>query len=522
MSVPGTLIQIIGGVSLSNNYEHSLYFPSSTEQNNYFAGKVVKTFNQFTYLKPGNVIKVAGDVANARRWTYLRVLNGDGLWWYHFITKVVYLNDSAVELHVELDVLQTYLHQWTMKQCFIERTHTATDNIGEHTLDEGLETGPLVVHEKKDHMFDDMCVLILTAMDGDGNSAWSRVYDGVFSGLGVYAVELSDYAQLGTWLDTQSRAGKIDAIVSMWMYPKELVRVEGNWGNATLHRVLGGTTIDLVDVQDSLAGKIDGYTVKNNKMFTYPYTMLYVSNNMGGSAVYRRELFATPGDYSFKVMGALSPDAGVQLTPLSYGGTYANYDESLTVGAFPSCAWDSDTYKVWLAQNQNSQALTMTQAKIQAGVGALATVASIPTGNLTGALGGLAGAYNALTNVQGLMAQKADMEIQPPQARGAHSGNINVANDLCGFSFYTKTIRAEYARAIDRYFSRYGYKVNQVGTPSLKNRSRYTYIKTQGCHIGGDVGTEDRLKIQAIFDKGVTFWADHDTIGNYSADNNVL
>lgn len=522
MSVPATQIDIIGGVSLSNNYEHSLYFPNVTEQNRYFTGKVVKTLSQFTYLKPGNVIKVSGDVSNARRWTYLRVINGDGIVWYHFITKVVYLNDSAVELHVELDVIQTYMFQWTMHQCFIERTHTATDEVGQHTIPEGLETGPLVVHEKTEHLFNNMCILMLTAMDGDGNSAWSQVYDGVFSGLGVYAIELSDYSAFGTWLDTQSRDGKIDAIVSMWMYPKELVRVSDNWGEGLFHKVTGGTTIDTLSVTDTLDGDIDGYTVKNNKLFTYPYTMLYVSNNMGGSAVYRRELFSRLGDYSFKVMGALAPDAGVQLAPLGYGGTYNNNDECLTVGAFPSCAWDSDTYKVWLAQNQNSQALTMTQAKIQAGAGALTAVASTFTGNVMGAVGGMAGAYNALSNVQGLMAQKADMEIQPPQARGAHSGNINMANGMCGFSFYTKTIQAEYARAIDQYFSRYGYKVNQVATPSLKNRSRFTYIKTQGCHIGGDVGTEDRLRIQSVFDKGITFWADHNSIGNYTADNNVL
>ena len=250
--------------------------------------------------------------------------------------------------------------------------------------------------------------------------------------------------------------------------------------------------------------------------------MLYVSNNMGGSAVYHRERFTSNGTYAFNILGGVAPDSGVMLVPCDYKGRPRNYDESLSLGAFPTCTWDSDTYKVWLAQNQHSQDLAIQQAKITAGVGALTAVGSAMTGNLMGAAGGLAGAYHGLTQVQGLMAQREDMAIQPPQARGNHSPNLNLANARQGFDIHYRTITPEYAKVIDQYFTRFGYKVNTIMTPNLKARERFTYIKTVGCFVTGDFGCDAQLKIQNVFNNGVTFWTDPDRVGNYTIGNNVL
>lgn len=524
MSVPSSVIYILSGVPLNNSYEHSLYFPTKDKQEAYFIGfHREKVFNKFTYLAPEKAIKVAGDVANARRWNYLMFQNDAGKWYYHFITKVEYTNDNAVKLYIELDVLQTFMFDWNMHQCFIERTHTPTDEFGQHTIDEGLEAGELVDRNVFDRMFTDWCILILCAMDEDSKSSYAKMYSGVFSGLAIYAVKTSSYKALGEWLDAKSTAGTIDAVVSMWMYPKDLVSVTDDWSSsAVLHPVQGFTSIDVATVPESIYETVDGYKPKNKKVLCYPYTMLYVTNNMGNSAMFRRERFSSNEEYKFKIMGALSPDSGVQLVPYGYNDRSIAYDYALSIGSFPTCAWDSDTYKVWLAQNQNTQENMITQSKIQA-VASMASVAgSVGTLNTMGAVAGLGGLYNAYSNIQGLMAQRKDMEVQPPQARGNHSGNINLANNRCGFSFHFKTVTAEFAVMLDHYFSRYGYKYNRVEIPTLKNRERFTYIKTQGCFVTGELGTEDQLKIQAIFDKGITWWADHDSVGDFISDNPCL
>ena len=530
MSVPSSVIHILSGVPVNSSYEHSLYFPTKSQQITYFNSKKVKTLSNFTYIRPSNSIKVAGDVANARAWNYLMFQNDTGKWYYNFIDKVTYLSDSSVELHITMDVIQTYMFDWDLKPCFVERTHTSSDEFGEHTVPEGLETGPLISSGQHEVDLEDNCILLLMSCNQNGGQAWGKAYGGVYSGLAVYAVQLSDVSKLNDWLQQASTDGYVDAIVSMWMYPKKLVSISGSWTDGeTLHIVSNVADTFEVSVTDSLydTDSVAGQVVKNRKTLCYPYTMLYVSNNLGGCATYHRELFdpETPGQYNFKIMGALSPDSGVQLVPKHYkqrtGGQY-NFEEGLNLPAFPTCAWNSDTYKVWLAQNQNTHALAQKQAIIQAGAGALASVASVPTGNITGALGGLATAYNALTNVQNLMAQKRDMAIQPDQARGTHSGNINLTHGRMGFTVYTMTVKAEYAKMIDDYFTRYGYQVNTIAVPNLHNRELFTYVKTAGCTVTGTLGAEDQVAIQTIFNRGITFWVDPSKVGEYFNSNRPL
>ena len=526
MSVPSSTIYIMSGVPLNNSYEHTLYFETKEEQNNYFLDHTLKGLHKFTFLRPERIIKVAGDFANARSWNYLRFQNADGKWYYHFINKVEYINDSAVELHIELDVIQTFMFDWKLHECFIERTHTKTDEFGEHTIPEGLETGPLIRYHTQEINLEDNVILVLMSVTQGGNDSWGKMYGGVYSGLSVYAVQPKDIEAFNNWLAQASEGRYIEAIVSMWMYPKELVNVDGDWSESgPLHIVNNVADHIEQSISDPLSNSIDGWVVKNKKTLCYPYTMLYVSNNMGGCATYRRELFNTDSVYNFRVYGALSPDSGVQLVPEKYKsdqGSTLNFEEALSLPAFPTCAWNSDTYKIWLAQNQNQHELLQKQAIIQAGAGALTAVASTAMGNVAGAVGGLAMTYNALTQVQGLMAQKADMAIQPDQARGNHSASVNLTHGHCGFSAHFMTITKEYAKSIDDYFTRYGYKVNTLDIPSLKNRETFTYIKTVGCLVSGNLGTEDQLKIQAIFDKGVTFWADTDNVGNFVNPNGTL
>ena len=72
--------------------------------------------------------------------------------------------------------------------------------------------------------------------------------------------------------------------------------------------------------------------------------------------------------------------------------------------------------------------------------------------------------------------------------------------------------------ALESYFNRYGYKVGKIKVPDITNMSRFNYIQTVNAHVAGTIANDDRVKIERIYDTGITFWHD-DNIGNY--DNNV-
>ena len=533
MSTPNSTIYICGGVRLDNRYDHSIWFNDVWDQRAYFEGKVVKTFSSYSYLRKTWTLQVAATMGDAWTWNYLFFRNGDfGKVYYYFITNIEYKNNGMVELALELDVIQTYLFDFSFENCFVERTHTTSDVAGAHTIDEGLEVGELIDNNTKDwSALASSCILVLASFNPNYADtekpvpALSGMYDGVFSGLKVWAVNSSDWADWGSQLDSLSEAGFLDGIVSMWMYPKALVELggENTWDDDDLCKTVDGcASAGSYTYVDSVPKDIDGYTPRNKKLLSYPYSMLYATNNAGSSAVYRYERFPA-GSCKFECKGSLSPDGVVKMYPVNYNGSSgASYDYGLTLPNFPACAWDADMYKMWLAQNQNQHNFAMGTAGVKAAGGVLTSIASLLMGNVAGAAGGAFTAVSGGLQIGELLAQKADMEIQPPQSRGSFSSSVNMVAGKHTFSFTQKSITAERARVLDDYFDMYGYKVSRVMVPQLRTRQYWTYIKTVGCLINGNMCTEDVVKIESIFDHGITFWTEGDQIGNYDRTNSVL
>ena len=527
MSAPQSTIYICSGVRLDNRYEHSIYFKDATAQQEYFAGKVVETFPAYSYLRKTWPLQVSATMEEARKWSYLFFRNGTGKYYYYFITQVEYKNDNMVELTLELDVLQTYLFDITREDCFVERNHVAIDDVGTHTLDEGLEVGELVDNEEQVITgLNNLCILVLATINPNYADTEKPVqalagkYNGVFSGVKVWAVSSADWAKWGDQIDALSEAGFLDGVIAMWMYPQSLVELggENTWDDDDLCKTVDGVYDDYNLLHDTISrpAKVNGYTPKNNKLLTYPYSFLYATNNNGGSAVYRWERFSSPSNARFIFRGTSSPEATVKMFPKNYNGLAENYEVGLSLSGFPMCAWDADMYKMWLAQNQNQHQYAMTTAGLTIVGGAITSVASLAMGNVVGAVGGAGAVLSGAQQIGALMAQKADMAIQPPQARGGFSAGVNVTSHRQTFTFIKKTISAENAKAIDEYFTMYGYKLNRVTHPYIHCRERFTYVKTIGCIVHGKLCIEDITKIESIFDKGVTFWVDGDEIGNYT------
>lgn len=544
MSIPQSTINVCSGVRLNSRYEHTIYFADRTAQLNYFAGKVVKTFSAYSFIRKSWDLNVAATMEEAASWSYLYFTNtANGKRYFYFIDNIEYINDGTVRLKLQIDVLQTYLFDFELLECFVEREHTLTDNAVQYTVDEGLETGELhdneVFHWAQ---LNTQCILILATINpnhadtAEPVQALAGSYNGVFSGLKIWAVAREKWADWGKQLDALAKAGFLDGIISMWMYPKALVKLggENTWYDDDLCKTVDGAADAGAFLPfDHPPTTVDGYTPKNKKLLTYPYSFLYVSNNCGGSAVYHWERFNIYTQPQFSTAGSLSPEGTVKMFPTNYNGLEHvdddgyiswddNYEQGLTIGGFPTCAWDSDVYKMWLAQNQNQLNYAGATAGAAVVGGAVAAVAGLATGNLAVAGAGATAAIGGAQKIGSLLAQKADMQIQPPQAKGSFSANVNITAGRHTFSFYKKSVTAERARIIDDYFTMYGYKINRVKVPNIHARKSHTYVKTIGCHIEANLCNEDATKIESIFDNGVTFWTDGDRIGRYSDDNSTL
>ena len=64
--------------------------------------------------------------------------------------------------------------------------------------------------------------------------------------------------------------------------------------------------------------------------------------------------------------------------------------------------------------------------------------------------------------------------------------------------------------------------MRKIMVPMLKARTKFTYIKTVGCIVWGNVPENAKAFIQNMFDTGVRLWADANNIGNFNVQNDPI
>lgn len=543
MRYPETTINICAGVMLDNRYIHSIRFKSQAYQLAYFAGKVVKSFSGYSYCRKSWNIQVHAKLEEAYGWNYLYFQNEPGgKHWFYFINQIEYINENTVELSLELDVIQTYQLEWRLGECFIERQHNEMDWFGCNTVEENLDTGELsttyanATTDIED--LEELAIVILSTFDpatADGKNDIKfkgGLINGIFTGLMVSVVEKNDWDVLAERLYDFSNYGTIDGIVSMFMYPKKLISLgqypvdgkQASWTDtSTIRPVASFIPYHITHtISPTVFNHVRGYHCKNKKTLQYPYNFLYVSNNQGGGGIFRYERMHKPisqngMEMTLTLYGSCSPDSTVKLVIEGYDDM--GHETAVTLGGYPTCAWNADAYKIWLAQNQNSLNLSTALNGLSIVGGAVTTAVGVATANPALALMGGGSMVSGAKGIADTLASVKDREVQPPQARGAHSASTNIASKKQTFTLIQKCVTTEQAQIIDNYFTMFGYAQRVVAVPNLDARPHFTYIKTLGCTVTGFMCNEDRVKIESIFDKGITFWTNGDKIADYSQEN---
>lgn len=556
-------------VPLENDYKHTLFFETPEAQTQYFISKQRFAILDSSYQRKDSTITFPESYDKLLACNYVMYKNpayeNGNKWFYAFITNMEYLGDELTRLTIETDVMQTWLFDYRILPSFIEREHVKYDDIGLHTVPEGLETGPYAVKTINTYnkMLDTAIIIGSTVnfndpdfkfWDGDEikkyNIDTGDTYGNVFSGVTYYIVTTEQAQKL---ISSLANTGQSDAIVSMFMAPKCMLERDENYNSQTkpyetvkpstkaIHipwateKNTDGTIKESVNYKPK---DIDGYIPKNNKLFTYPYTYLLMSNNSGGSAIYKYEEFKYSPDYcNFEIFGTVSPGMSIKLVPYAYNGDYAsldgshvfNFEEGLNLGKFPICSWANDVYTNWLTQNSVNNTVAYVAGGLMTVVG---IAAAIPTGGASAAaatsataatISTVAGAGTAIggaATIGSTIGQKYAHSFQPPQAEGnTNSGDVTFASGNLTFTAYTMNIKREYAKIIDDYFTMFGYKIDKLAIPLENHRSRFWYTKTVDANIDGAIPVMDIQKIKNCYNFGITFWKDTEHVGDYFYNN---
>ncbi len=138
--------------------------------------------------------------------------------------------------------------------------------------------------------------------------------------------------------------------------------------------------------------------------------------------------------------------------------------------------------------------------------------------------GNLGDIGSGIEKIGSIMLENYQHELIPNSSVGnVNNGDINVSDSKMGFFFYHKSIKQEYARIIDDFFSMFGYKVNIVKIPNITGRLNWNYVKLLNPNIEGTEIPEFELnEFKAQLENGITFWHNPQTFRDYSQNNNIV
>lgn len=512
---------------LENDYKNQLTFTSLNDQLNYFGSKIFARTTNYSYIKKDNVIKVGFNIDSIINCNYLLYVNngfkynnGSPKMFMCFITNMEYVNENTTAITIETDVFQTWYFELNYKPCFIEREHVNNDSIGANTIPENLNLEKYVVNSNEDvTALNNMYICLVTSIDlndkqGDKyKGLYGNPIGNTFSGLAYFVCPMANEIYLQTILDDVDKSGQSDGILAIFMVPSVFISTFRPITSSAPIQQVSSIGVHVVSTTKNY-GSLNGYTPKNNKLFVWPYNLLNVTNNSGSNAELRYERFN--GDCVFDVVSNLGINETAKIVPRSYNGIASNYDEGLMLSNYPVCAWTSNLFANYIAQNQN-----------QINMGLLSTGLSTMGGVLTGVLSGnplmVGGSVaSGLSSVFNTIAKMEDIKVLPDQAKGSQNSGVNVNAGKQTFSLQKLTIPYNNAKTIDDYFSLYGYKVNTVKIPNITGRRNWNFVKTIDCNIEGDIPQTDLDIIRKMFNNGVTLWHNPSTMYNYSLNNGII
>lgn len=568
---PNSDVVLCRGVPIESDYRYTLYFDSIAAQNNYFFRKAFKQFHNVSYQRERrNYITLEIPATQVYACNYLMFKNTSygEKWFFAFVDSVEYVNDNVTDIHYELDMMQTWMFEYTLMQCMVEREHSVTDKIFENTKPENIGYGELMCGVSQN---------LLSSRGLLGEYACvitSKPYSSGDVPIKLYSQFCPVYGYIGRAEDMNTivqdfvSSGWQDAVLSVTVgnklmaqgadethfdMPKQVPKEDFKF-------VCYGVTSGNYEGEEQFKDRLpNGYKPRNKKLFCYPYNQLWISNNQGTVNEYRYEDFNIDKDGFFHMEVAASGISSPEcvLYPLDYRGVAKYYDHALVLTGYPTVPWIGDTYKAFMAMNRNqienavftqgangvmntvsaflggamtvNNAADMLQAAKADAFNAGKTVSqTTKTGLRQQATGGIFSAIGTagtsvvdyMTTVWQVEAKLKDVSNIPPNVGGL-SGAGSVTNALSRFDYstYYMCVKPEYAEIVDKFFDMFGYNTCTVKVPNTHSRPHWNYVKTIGCEIQGFLPQEAANIIKAVYDRGVTFWKNGDEVGNYTLDN---
>lgn len=510
MVTPNTIVKLYSGVPCDPTYQNVLQWDSVEEQNQFFANMVpVATYTDVQFYQPTRQLRVKRQMENCYNINYVAYQNHryGNKWFYAFVDSMEYLSAESTGLNLSEDIWATWQFDLTFNKSFVERETVSNDGIGVHTLDEGLETGDYITtaHSYTRWKLEDMRVIIAMTEYPDevkqelGTGVGANINSpGIVRGIAfpVYWIECGrannatsmQAAQLV--IDAYAKAGKSTAILGVFTVTKT------------------GDNYSTMVTQGAYPARTLSFVPRNNKMYCYPYCALNIISSSGDAKTFRYERMEGGGATGFfEIVHPFGMRPTLSATMLNYAGNNIDIQNQVSLNGFPVLPWTNDAYQDWLARNKYSLITGI-------GGGMLATAVGIAGANPVAIAGGVGAIISTLF-------KRSQAALLPDNLNGTiESIDANAISGKTGFYANCVSVRPEFGRVIDNFFSQYGYKVSTLKDVELHNRQNWDFVQTIGCNVVGHCPATVLNTVKEMFDKGVTLW--HNGNFNYGTLDNPI
>jgi hypothetical protein len=508
-------IRLCKGINVDKNYVNVLDYTESQMLSLCESQEhLVASANDYSFIRNKGSISTNFNYSDALQSNYIAFQNKDysNKWFFAWIDDVIYNGEENTEIKYTIDVWSTWFSYWNSKSCYVIREHVNDDIVGKYTQPEGLELGEYIIDgiDSVTELNELVYVLRVNKYISSGSSVpLATNYGGVYCAGGAYVFD--NIQDMVTVIQAYGD-GFNDALIDAYMVPKAIIATDsqslqypGQNAPYTINKYIDKPTT------------LNSYSPVNKKLLTFPYCYLNMDNNNGSTNSLMYELFGDLDEHTnqcaFEIKGVPVIGTSIKCCPQKYKNSSVSDVESegIMSGKFPTLSWSQDEYTNWLTQNA-----------VNIGVGittdVLGLASSLATGNV-------ATGVSSSLSMANRLGQFYQHSLVPFTSKGnTNGGDINVSSSANTFYFYKMSIREEYAKIIDDYFTRFGYKINRIKTPNITGRTYWNYVEIGSSEdIGyGDVPSNFMEIINNACRKGVTIWHNHSNIGNFALNNTIV
>ena len=547
---PDTNIKLLK-CPLKIDNKNQLTFSNATAQYNYFNGLNKLEIDGSYYQRKDSSIYYPDNFDDLLGYNYVMYQNDNysDKWFYAFITDIEYISDNCTRLEIETDVFQTWQFDIVYKNSFVVREHTNNDTIGANLTEEDINTGELTatssIESYTGYNVTTAWAVVICDYDPKDNVQYTGILpiSGSTFGSKIYLFtwdngDTGGYGgirDLNRFIHYVNQHKGADNIKQIFMAPNacvdqtklEKIDMGLNSDNFKYYTVTGGSIgaylygTQTVPKIYNVTGQYTDYTPKNNKCYTYPYTFLRVSNNVGNVMDYRWEDFSQTIP-EFKTYTTLCSGCSGVLIPQYYKGIVSNVDEALPLAKYPVTSWSADAYTNWLTQNAVNRPLNLLNSFLGVSGSVASGVASQPQPAAANKLQ----AIQTMNNVAGAISQDIgnmhSAALAPNITQTGNCGDVLFAGGANGFLYQYMRVKTEYLKIIDNYFTMFGYKTNLLKIPNITGRSNWNYVETRNINLLGNIPETDLDTIRKMFDSGITLWHTTTYFLDYSQTNSIV